>query len=129
VGIVWLTRAQDRPRIQFAISRDSGETFGSPILLDGGNPLGHPAVVPFEGGSYLAVWLEKKDDSRAEVRLRRIGKDGAMQSSMNVDSAPAGRAAGLPKLAVAGDRIIVAWRDGGVRTSVIPVSLLGGASR
>jgi hypothetical protein len=39
-----------------------------------------------------------------------------------VASVSTGRNTGFPKVAVAGDQILVAWRDGSVRTSLLAKS-------
>jgi hypothetical protein len=47
--------------------------------------------------------------------MRRISHDGRPGKSQTVAKVAAARSAGFPKVAVAGDRIWVAWRDGSVR--------------
>jgi len=122
LAIAWLTRANDKARILLSMSANSGEDFGSPIRIDGGNPHGRPAVIPFQQGSYLAVWLEKKDGQTVEIRLRKVGRNGSLGPAATVASAPGGRAAGLPKIAATNDKIIVVWRDGRVRAEVLPAA-------
>lgn len=107
--------------------QELGESFAPPIRIDDGNRLGRPTVIPFQAGSYLAVWLEKRDEKICDIRLRKIARDGALEQSMTVASAPAGRTTGLPKIAVAGDQVIVVWRDGRVRAELLPVRRLIGS--
>lgn len=123
LAIAWLTRAGDRPRIQLSRSTDSGEHFTAPVRIDDGNPLGRPSLAPFRGGSYLAVWLEKKDDQSVDIRLRKIARDGRVDRSVTVASASGGRASGLPKIVFTKDQLIVAWRDQRVRVEVWPARL------
>jgi hypothetical protein len=122
VGIAWLTRANDRPRLQVKLSHDAGVTFHPPIQIDGGNPLGRPSLALFDSTSYLAVWLEKTTAGKAAIRLRRIGFDGRLQEPFTVAQAAAGRSTGFPKVAVTGNQIIVTWRDERVRAALIPKS-------
>lgn len=120
VGIAWLTRAGDLPKVQVALSRDGGAKFSSPLRIDDGNPLGRAALTVLDTKSYLAVWIEKTSvEGKSEIRLRRIDLDGAISKSIVVTSVSTGRNTGFPKVAVSGDQIIVAWRDGSVRTSLL----------
>jgi len=122
VGIAWLTRANEQPRVQVSLSHNAGDTFGAPLRIDGGNPLGRPSLVRFDARSYLAVWLEKTTGDRAEIRLRRIGFDGRLQAPFVASTAMAGRSTGFPKIAVSGKQIIVTWRDERVRAALISKS-------
>lgn len=119
VGVAWLTRANDRPRVQVALSHDAGATFGVPVRIDDGNPLGRPSLIRFDSNSHLAVWLEKKSDAQVDIRLRRIGSDGRKQPSFTVSGAPVGRSTGFPKVAIAGEQVIVAWREDRVRAALL----------
>jgi hypothetical protein len=129
VAIAWLTRANERARIQYVISHDGGASFGDAVLLDDGSPLGRPQLVPLDAESFLAAWLEKSESSHLDIRIRRIHRDGTRGASTTVAKAPAGRAAGLPRIIVHDDEIVLAWRDQRVQTQHLSVSqFLGKAS-
>ncbi len=117
-AVAWMTRAQDVPRIQLALSEDGGVKFGKPLRLDDGDPLGRPVIAPFENG-YLAAWIEKTGGGRAEVRVRRVSRDGRRGPAVVAATVAAGRAVGFPKIAVQGDQVLVAWRDDRVRVSLL----------
>ncbi len=119
VALTWLTRADEKARVQIVESHDSGATFGPPSRVDEGNALGRPSVAVLDPTSDVIVWLEKTTDGKAEVRMRRYRRGGHLGKSLRVAEVPPGRAAGLPKVAVAGDQIIVAWRDARVRVAVL----------
>lgn len=123
VGIAWSTRAGDLPKVQVALSNDGGSKFSTPLRIDEGNPLGRAALVALGSGAYLATWIEKTaSDGNAEIRLRRIDLDGKISKSIVVATVSSGRNTGFPKLAVSGDQVLVAWRDGSIRTSVLSAS-------
>jgi len=117
VGVAWLTRADEVARVQAAVSADGGETFQKPHRIDDGSPLGRPALAVLDAANDVVVWLEKTGEGRAEVRIRRLGHDGRLGQSRVVAAVAAARSAGFPKVAVSGDRIWVAWRDGQVRVA------------
>lgn len=54
----------------------------------------------------------------------RVGRSGKITSPLSVATVPSGRAAGFPKVAVAGDQVLVAWRDQRVRAAVLPRSAI-----
>lgn len=119
VAITWLTRADDIPRIQVALSSDEGRTFHVPLRVDGGKPVGRPAIAAFDKSSYVVVWIEKTSQSDAEIRLRRVTHDGRLLPTFTVAAAAAGRSTGFPKIAVTGEQILLAWRDQRVRAALL----------
>jgi len=126
VAIAWLTRAGDSPKVQIAFSGDQGASFGrAPVRVDDGNPLGRPNVVALDRSRVLVVWLEKTGSNTSmEIRMRVVHKSGSAGSSAVVAEVPVGRNSGFPKVAIAGRDILVAWKDGGVRTALVPASKL-----
>ncbi len=149
VSVVWFTAASGQPEVRIAFSLDGGTSFGQPMRLDGGDPRGLSAVTRLDDGSAAAVWLENADDGRAEVRIRRAWSDGRLGPAVTVAESPGGREAGMLQVArvadpvpepeegeepppedapppiATGERLVVAWRDGGVRTAIVPLAALG----
>lgn len=122
VAIAWLTRANGVPKVQLAISKDDGRTFGAPLRIDSGNPLGRPSIALYDESTYLITWLERLASGQVEVRIRRVTADGAASEPITVSQAPLGRASGFPKAIVSGDNIILAWRDDRVRAVLLKKS-------
>jgi len=118
VAVGWFTSADGKPRVKLVRSRDAGATFGAPIQVDDGNPLGRTDVELLPDGSVLAVWLEIVGD-QAEWRIKRIRPDGAVASRWTVGSAPRTRVAGFARTGMSGGDLFVAWTSpgpaGGVR--------------
>jgi len=121
LAIAWLTRANAEPKVQMALSANGGAVFTAPLRVDGGNPLGRPSVARLNGSSYLVAWLEKTQGTRAEIRLRRVTAEGVAGPAIAVADVAASRTTGFPKVAVAGDQIVLAWRDERVRAAVLPI--------
>ena len=161
VAVVWFTMASGEPEVRFAFSQNAGESFGTPLRLDGGDGRGYVAVTLLDDGSAAVAWLETPGAGRGEVRVRRVWPDGLMGPPLRVAEAPAGREAGMLQLVrVANEpppepedeeleeedepdeeaeteaaddieevfdvaeRLLVAWRDGKVRTAVVEISAL-----
>jgi hypothetical protein len=67
------------------------------------------------------VWLEK-NNTGAEIRVRRVASDGRVGSSMLIAKVAASRTTGLPRIAVYREQVLVAWREGAVRVGWLPLA-------
>ena len=120
VAIVWFSAPDGDNRVAVAFSSDKAQTFGSPIRVDDGNPLGRADIEFLPDGSALAVWLERVGEE-AEVRARRITAGGDIGESWTVTETSQSRRSGFPRMVRAGDELIFAWTlvgdDGGIRVA------------
>jgi hypothetical protein len=117
VAVAWFTGVPS-PRVRLAFSQDAGASFGEPILIDDGRPLGRVDLVLTDGGatalvSWMAVGAE--DEARAEIRLARLpvvprtlAEPVPFQLLATTSSA---RASGFPRLLRHGDALYFAWVD------------------
>jgi hypothetical protein len=119
VAIAWYTAPGQQPRALVAFSLDGGATWGAPIRVDDGMPLGRVDLELLGDGSALVSWLEAT--GAAEVRARRVHRDGVVEPSWMVAATSESRASGFPRMARAGGEIVFAWTDvgeeGGVRVA------------
>lgn len=121
----WLTRAQDQPRIMFTTSKDAGDTFAPARRIDEGKAYGRPTVTPLANGDHALLWLEKKTQETISLRLRRILASGEPAGdSIEVTTAPLGRAVGFPRLIANGTHALVVWRETGLKVKLIPLQEL-----
>ena len=112
VAVAWFTGAGDVPRTNLAFSKDGGASFGAPIVIDDGSPLGRVDLLKAGDGSVVVVWLEGTGGEGAEVRLRRVTPDGDVTESVAVSTTSAERPSGFPRLAQTGDgALLLAWTD------------------
>jgi hypothetical protein len=117
VGVAWFTHAEERPRVQVAFSNDEGETFGPPIRVDEGDPMGRVDITLLSDGSAVAAWMEYTDDG-ADIRLRQVWPDGRAGVAHTLAPSSKERASGFPVMASNGREILVAWTDVGKPTQV-----------
>ncbi|MDA2924620.1 glycoside hydrolase [Acidobacteria bacterium AH-259-L09] len=122
VAIAWFTAAKAVPRVYIVFSTDGGQSFGKPVRIDEGHPLGRVDTVLLPHGGALVSWLKATGD-RAELRVRRVLSDGSFQPSWLIAGSSAARASGFPRMERSGDEIVFAWTDVGghvkrVRTAV-----------
>jgi hypothetical protein len=120
--IAWFTFAGQKGRVKAVFSSDAGETFGPPVSIDDGNPLGRADVEWLGDGSALVTWLEQTGAKTAEVRARQINPEGSPAPSFLVARSTPGRASGFPRLTRQGDYLFVAWTDASADLSRVRVA-------
>jgi hypothetical protein len=104
VAVVWFTAARQEPKVQAAFSEDGGATFGAPLLVDGGNPLGRVDLVLGSDGAWVS-WLAASGD----VLVRRLQPGVEAETPLRLGHAGTRRSAGVPRLVRAGDQLVAAW--------------------
>ncbi|GAB5535811.1 MAG: hypothetical protein Rubg2KO_20600 [Rubricoccaceae bacterium] len=109
VALAWFTGA-DSSRVQVALSDNGGATFGTPLQLDGGNPVGRVSAAMLPSGDAVIGWLERVE-GQAEFRVRRVALAGTLDDPMTVATVTAGRQSGVPHLVAVGGRVLAAWTD------------------
>jgi len=109
VALAWFTMA-DSARVQLALSDDGGATFGNPIPIDDGDPVGRVSVAVLPSGDAVVGWLERVD-RRAAFRVRRVELAGTVGEPMEVATVIDGRESGVPHLVAVGNRVLAAWTD------------------
>ena len=121
VALAWFSDA-DSSIVRLSVSDDGGASWGAPVRIDDGAPMGQVGVAVLADGRVAVSWLEHAGD-RAGVRVRALPLGApAASASRAVATVPAGRASGIPRLVALGDRALVAWTDpaaGTVRTAVV----------
>jgi hypothetical protein len=112
VAVAWFTGAGDVPRVRVASSSDGGATFGAPVEVDDGQPVGRVDVLVSSTGSALVSWLEGMGGESDQLRLRRVDADGRASESLRLTESPGTRARGFPRMVQRADSsVIVAWTD------------------
>jgi hypothetical protein len=116
VVVAWYTAAHDTARVNVARSVDGGATFGAPVRIDDGDPIGRVDVVLDDAANPVVVWLEQRGPDTAEVLARRIA--GNAPGPIRVLSRTSGaRQSGFPRITRHGNDVVAAW------TSVNPLQV------
>ena len=63
VALAWFAAPENNARVKVTFSRDGGVTFGAPIRVDDGLPLGRVTVTTIDDASVLVGWLEYVKDA------------------------------------------------------------------
>ena len=108
VAVAWYTEADTLPRVQVAFSTDDGATFGPPIRIDDGDPLGRVDIVLTENDLALVSWLEAGDPT-GTVRLVRASASGRLGESRILTPMDPTRLSGFPVLEQRHDELLLAW--------------------
>ncbi|MEX2471014.1 MAG: sialidase family protein [Gemmatimonadota bacterium] len=112
VAVAWFTGADDLPRAKVALSSDGGASFGAPVVIDDGNPIGRVDILYLDDGRALVSWLEQTGEETAAIRVRTVDASGAVGPSGTVSESSAARASGFPRMApVTGGDVVLAWTD------------------
>ena len=128
VAVAWFTAPDDVARVKVAFSSDAGESFGAPIVVDDGNPMGRVDLAMMSDGGAVVSWLEAGGEQGAAVKLRYVSSEGASSASAAVTTSSVERASGFPQMIRVNDgSLMMAWTDVGgddprVRVAQVDVS-------
>jgi hypothetical protein len=112
VYVAWFTGARDTNRVHLARSTDGGATFGAPLRVDEGTPLGRVSLVLDAKGHPVVAWLEQRTNQVADVLARRINYDGTQLTALETHvlaHTSGARPSGFPRLARVADTLYAAW--------------------
>jgi hypothetical protein len=123
VAVAWFTAAGEDPQVRLAFSDDAGDAFGAPVRIDDGNPAGRVDVQLLPDNSVLVSWLERVP-AGAEVRVRRVERNGRRGPATTITTSSAERASGFPHMMARERDVVFAWTEPG-RPSRVRTATLG----
>jgi len=110
VVAAWFSAADEHARAYVAFSDDGGATFDASVIIDDGKPVGRMDVVMITKDAAVVTWLEQTA-SGAELRARRVPRNGTPHSSVKLADSSTARAAGFARAAVVEPEVYVAWTE------------------
>lgn len=108
VALAWFTGAGNENHAYAAFSSDAGRSFGTPVRLDDNRTLGRVGIARLGDGSAIAMWMEPVTGG-AELRVRRVTKEGQRSAAKVVTPMSAARSSGYPRIVRQGARLVFAW--------------------
>ena len=121
VVVSWFTAPDQQSAVYAAFSYDGGASFGAPIRIDDGDPLGRVDAEILDDGRAAVTWIERSEDA-AEIRVRLV-EPSATGPSYRVAQTSEARASGFPRIIQVGGEVLVAWtsvaEDGGVNVTAL----------
>ncbi|NKI35965.1 exo-alpha-sialidase [Wenzhouxiangella sp. XN79A] len=118
VAVAWFTMADGVPAVRLAVSIDSGASFQPAQTFSAGTALGRVQLARVDDG-FLMLWMDEAE-AGAVLRLARFGDRGEARWTRTVAELGAGRSSGFPRMAVVGDRILLAWTSSGTNAAGDP---------
>jgi hypothetical protein len=110
IAAAWFTAAGEHGHAYVSFSDDAGATFGPPIAIDDGKPIGRMDVAMLDADTAMVTWSEQTA-AGAELRARRVLRNGTPGASFKVADSSVARAAGFARAAVVGQDVYVAWTE------------------
>jgi hypothetical protein len=110
VAVAWYTAAHDTPKVQVAVSTDSGISFQQPILISSDNPLGRVDVTYTTSGDLVVIWLQAEGEI-ATLNMRLLAATGALSPAKVIAKTSAKRPSGFPQIVAANNSLVLAWTD------------------
>jgi hypothetical protein len=121
VVVAWFTAPDQQSAVYAAFSHDGGGSFGPPIRIDDGDPLGRVDAEILDDGRAAVTWMERSEDA-AEIRVRLV-EPSSTGPSFRVAQTSEARASGFPRIVQVGGEVLVAWtsvaEDGGVNVTAL----------
>lgn len=106
LAIAWFSSSGHQPQVKVIFSDDGGENFRTPIRISEKNTIGRVDVVMLDEKSAMVSWIED-----GLLKVRKVYKDGKIESSMIIASTSESRSSGFPQMTKSGNQIIFAWTD------------------
>ncbi|MGB7987830.1 MAG: hypothetical protein WCF44_00445, partial [Candidatus Methylophosphatis roskildensis] len=124
VAAAWFSAEGDRPRVRAAISSDAGASFRSAIEIDEVSPVGRVGIAWADPDTAVVSWIGRPDAGfKADLRIRRITRNGQPGRVEQVANISAGRDSGVPQLVADAGCLVLAWTDSapahGIRTALV----------
>lgn len=108
VAVAWFTAPEGKGEVKMAFSTDQGASFGAPVRMDKGLPMGRVGLAFTEENELILTWLEQTDEA-AEIRLARVNLQGEKQEELVLAEVEASRESGFPVITTHGDKVYFAY--------------------
>ena len=109
VVVAWFTMANDSPKVLATISKDYGQTFCDPILIDDVSPSGRVDAIVHNDKAIIS-WM-KNGESEATINIRTVDFDGLLSNTQTVATNSTSRSSGFPRMVSNKNNIVMAWTD------------------
>jgi hypothetical protein len=117
VAIAWYCAPENTAQVKVIFSYDGGMTFGEPVRVDQGSPLGRVDLVWIKGNEMLVSWMESSPDG-AQIIAARVIPQGKRGKGVVISSTTASRQSGFPVMTRSEEGVVIAWTQGDSATVV-----------
>ncbi|MFP8488350.1 hypothetical protein ACKGJO_04550 [Gracilimonas sp. Q87] len=109
VAVAWFTGANGEALVKMAISKDHGQTYGDPVVLDSEAPLGRVDLNMTKGVLWVS-WLRPNEEN-AELMIRKYDLKGEMKGEYSIQGLSKDRSSGFPQITEYGDGLVIGVTD------------------
>lgn len=110
LAAAWFTGANNQAKVQVVFSKDNGESFLSPIQIDGGDPIGRVSIIMVDAENALISWVEAFGED-AKVQVVKVNSGGKVSTPFVVTDFSRSRASGFPQMQVLNNSVYFAWTN------------------
>ena len=111
VAASWFTMGADSTaKVLCTFSENFGRSFGEPIRIDTGKPLGRVDILFIDKNIALVSWLETVEN-RTRIAARTVSSEGKLSEIVTVTGTLPSRLSGFPRMGLTSDGVIIAWTD------------------
>ena len=126
-AVAWFSLRDEIPEVKVAFTRDGGENFLAPVLLDRGPtdasdqsspiPLGRVAIARVDPLRVAVSWIAATGSS-ADIIVQTVDLEGNLGARQTIASTSSARASGFPRIVGSGERLIIVWTEPGASPSL-----------
>ena len=107
VVLSWYTAGDEKPRVELALSADSGATFSKAAVISTGSAYGYTSIAIDDAGGAFVSWLERGGET-AKVLARHVSADGAPGPVIQIATGTR-KSLGYPRIVRAGNETLIGW--------------------
>ena len=109
VVAAWFTAAENKPLVQFVISKDSGKSFSEPVEIPSRQAIGRVDIAIIDPTSFAVSWLDTDRKGTYAINIRGLTVDGQAGPTHTVGRT--GVMHSVPQLVRVADDLVLAWPD------------------
>jgi hypothetical protein len=111
-AVAWFTGANDVAAVKVAFSDNAARSFGAPVRIDRGNPVGRVDLELLDDGTALVSWVEWIEGDEV-LTLCRVDRKAGCIAREQVATNRAGASVNFPRMTRLGRDIYLAWTQPG----------------
>jgi len=104
--LAWFSAPEGKSQVNVVFSEDGGATFGEPVRIDSGNPIGRVDVVLLDEDRAAVSWMEEE-----KIKMIVVSNNGEKQPTITIATSSKSRSSGFPQMTKGDDELIFAWTD------------------
>lgn len=110
LAVAWFSAANESPQVKVIFSADGGATFGAPVRIDHGKPLGRVDLVLLARERAMVSWLESTENG-AVILAAEVNAADTVSDAQQIAETQSSRASGFPQMTRSKEGIVFAWTE------------------